>query len=74
MRVEKFTKMPLPTDPKRLALAEDAIQKLDDLFGLHPGCRPAHAKGVFLDGYDDAGSRERGTKALMDALEASLRA
>jgi len=51
MRVEKFTKMPLPTDPKRLALAEDAIQKLDDLFGLHPGCRPAHAKGVFLDGF-----------------------
>src|SRR3569833_735526 len=31
-------------------------------------------QGVFLDGYDDAGARERGTKALMDALEASLRA
>ena len=30
-------------------------------------------QGVFLDDYDDAGSRERGTSALMDALEASLR-
>jgi uncharacterized protein YndB with AHSA1/START domain len=29
--------------------------------------------GAFLDGYDDAGSRERGTSALMDALGASLR-
>jgi hypothetical protein len=30
-------------------------------------------QGVFLDGYDDAGSRERGTSALMDALGDSLR-
>ena len=29
-------------------------------------------QGVFLDGYDDAGSRERGTGSLMDALEKSL--
>jgi uncharacterized protein YndB with AHSA1/START domain len=28
--------------------------------------------GAFLDGYDDAGSRERGTNFLMDALGASL--
>jgi uncharacterized protein YndB with AHSA1/START domain len=25
-------------------------------------------QGAFLDGYDDAGSRERGTGSLMDAL------
>jgi hypothetical protein len=25
-------------------------------------------QGAFLDGYDDAGSRERGTGALMDQL------
>jgi len=31
-------------------------------------------QGVFLDGYYDAGSRARGTKALTDALESSLRA
>lgn len=29
--------------------------------------------GAFLDGYDDAGSRERGTRALMGQLEASLK-
>ena len=29
-------------------------------------------QGAFLDGYDDAGSREKGTRALMDKLEASL--
>lgn len=29
-------------------------------------------QGAFLDGYDDAGSRERGTRLLLDALGASL--
>lgn len=30
-------------------------------------------QAVFLDGYDDARSRERGTKGLLDQLEAALR-
>jgi uncharacterized protein YndB with AHSA1/START domain len=30
-------------------------------------------QGVFLDGHDDAGSRERGTRGLLDQLEAALR-
>jgi len=30
-------------------------------------------QGAFLDGYDDAGSRERGTNDLLDALGAALR-
>jgi hypothetical protein len=30
-------------------------------------------QGAFLDGYDDAGSRERGTGHLLDALGASLK-
>lgn len=30
-------------------------------------------QGVFLDGYDDAGSREQGTRALLDKLDAALR-
>ena len=30
-------------------------------------------QGAFLDGYDDAGSREKGTRELMNRLEASLR-
>ncbi|MFI4998888.1 MAG: SRPBCC family protein [Reyranellales bacterium] len=29
-------------------------------------------QGVFLDGYDDAGSRERGTRGLLDQLGAAL--
>jgi catalase len=44
--------MPLPTDPKRLALAEEVLQKLDHLNGgVHPGHRPAHAKGALLAGF-----------------------
>ena len=42
--------MPLPTDEKILALAQDLIQQFDTIFGLHPGFRPAHAKGILLTG------------------------
>ena len=30
-------------------------------------------QGAFLDGYDDAGSRERGTRELLDKLASTLR-
>ena len=30
-------------------------------------------QGAFLDGYDDSGSRERGTRALLDNLDAALK-
>ena len=30
-------------------------------------------QGVFLDGYDDPAGRERGTRALLDNLDAELR-
>jgi len=42
--------MPLSTDPKALALGKDLVQVLDDLNGVHPGYRPAHAKGVMFSG------------------------
>lgn len=42
--------MPLPTDEKLLALSQDLIQQFDTIFGLHPGFRPAHAKGLLLTG------------------------
>ena len=42
--------MPLPTDEKILALSNDLIQAFDSIFGLHPGFRPAHAKGIMLSG------------------------
>ena len=42
--------MPLPDDPKRLALSKEVLQAFDDLSGHHPGHRPVHAKGRFVTG------------------------
>ena len=42
--------MPLPSDEKLIALSEDLLKQFDTIFGLHPGFRPAHAKGVMLAG------------------------
>jgi catalase len=42
--------MPLPTDEKLLALSQSILKEFDTLFGLHPGFRPAHAKGILLTG------------------------
>jgi catalase len=59
--LEKY--MPLPTDEKLLKLAEDLLKQFDTIFGLHPGFRPAHAKGALLTGTftpsADAGSLTR---------------
>ena len=42
--------MPLPSDEKIIQLANDLLAQLDLIFGLHPGFRPAHAKGIMLSG------------------------
>lgn len=42
--------MPLPSDEKLLALSNDVLKQFDALFGVHPGFRPAHAKGILLTG------------------------
>jgi catalase len=42
--------MPLPTDEKLLALSQDLLKQFDTIFGLHPGFRPAHARGTLLTG------------------------
>ncbi len=42
--------MPLPNDERVVALANDLVQAFDQIFGLHPGFRPAHAKGLMLTG------------------------
>jgi catalase len=42
--------LPLPTDERIIALSQDIIQQFDMIFGLHPGFRPAHAKGAMLTG------------------------
>ncbi len=42
--------MPLPSDQRLLSLGQDLLEQFDTIFGLHPGFRPAHAKGVMLSG------------------------
>jgi catalase len=43
--------MPLTTDDKLLALSREAINVFDKVNGgVHPGFRPAHAKGILLTG------------------------
>ena len=42
--------MPLPSDERILRLSNDLIAQFDTIFGLHPGFRPAHAKGILLSG------------------------
>jgi catalase len=42
--------MPLPTDEKLIELSQDLLKQFDTIFGLHPGFRPAHARGVLLTG------------------------
>jgi len=42
--------LPLPQDERIVALATDLLKQFDQIFGLHPGFRPAHAKGLMLTG------------------------
>jgi catalase len=43
--------MPLTTDEKLLALSRETIELFDKVNGgVHPGFRPAHAKGILLTG------------------------
>ena len=42
--------MPLPQDERVVALANDLLHQFDQLFGVHPGFRAAHAKGLMLSG------------------------
>ena len=42
--------MPLPSDEKLIVLSQNLLKQFDTIFGLHPGFRPAHARGVMLTG------------------------
>jgi catalase len=56
--------MPLPSDERVVALAQDLIAQFDQLFGVHPGYRPAHAKGMMLSGsFKPAAGAQKLTKA-----------
>ena len=56
--------MPLPQDERVVALANSLLQQFDAIFGVHPGFRPAHAKGLILKGtFRPAAGAEHLTKA-----------
>ena len=42
--------MPLPSDERIVQLANELLAQIDSMFGLHPGFRPLHAKGIMLSG------------------------
>jgi catalase len=42
--------MPLPTDEKLLELSDKILATFAQIFGEHPGIRPAHGKGTLLAG------------------------
>jgi len=42
--------MPLPNDERVVALAGELLKAFDTIFGVHPGFRAAHAKGILLSG------------------------
>src|ERR1700688_3813400 len=69
--------LPLPTDQKLIALSQDLLQQLDTIFGLHPGFRPAHAKGTMLIGKFtptlDAGSLTRAPHMNQDSTPVTVR-
>lgn len=69
--------MPLPSDERIIKLAEDLIKQFDAIFGLHPGFRPAHAKGVMLNGTftpaRDAVSLTRAPHATRNSTPVTMR-
>jgi catalase len=56
--------MPLPNDERVVALANDLLRQFDQLFGVHPGYRAAHAKGTMLTGhFTPSGGAQQLTRA-----------
>ena len=69
--------MPLPSDEKIVQLASDLLAQLDAMFGLHPGFRPAHAKGIMLNGTftpsSQAASLTRAAHVTRDSTPVTVR-
>jgi catalase len=63
--------VPLPNDPRIVALANDLLQVFDQMFSLHPGFRPAHAKGVLLTGVFRPSAQARSLTRATHAVRAS---
>ena len=66
--------MPLPSDERIVALSEKLLEQFDTIFGLHPGFRPAHAKGLLLSGvFTPARDARKLTRALHIVRESTPR-
>lgn len=69
--------MPLPSDEKLIQLGKDLLEQFDAIFGLHPGYRPAHAKGVLLTGRftpsAEAAALTRAPHITRDAMPVTVR-
>src|SRR5215472_959297 len=69
--------MPLPSDDRIIQLANDLLTQFDQIFGLHPGFRPAHAKGIMLSGTftpsPEAVSLTRAPHVARDSTPVTLR-
>jgi catalase len=69
--------MPLPSDERIVQLANDLLAQLDALFGVHPGFRAAHAKGVMLSGTftpsPEANSLSRAPHLTRDSVPITVR-
>jgi catalase len=69
--------MATPTSSNLEALSKNLLQALDDLNGLHPGYRPAHAKGVYLSGVfrpsPDAATLTRAPHAQRESTPVTVR-
>src|ERR1019366_5030853 len=64
--------MPLPQDERVVALAREFVEQFHKMFGLHPGFRPAHAKGLLLTGkFKPAANAQALTKAPHIAREST---
>lgn len=60
-------------DDKKISVSLATIQFEAAKVDGKPGTKLVLTEqGAFLDGYDDAGNRERGTQGLMDSLSTSL--
>jgi catalase len=69
--------MPLPTDEKLIEISQEILKQFDAIFGLHPGFRPAHARGAMLTGTftpsSDAASLSRAPHVTRDSTPVTVR-
>jgi catalase len=69
--------MPLPSDEKLISLSQDLLSQFDTMFGLHPGFRPAHARGAMLTGTftpsPDGASLTRSPHVIRESTPVTIR-